>query len=415
MHLKTGIGLLMAIAIVVFGLHLEISAEDLAPLSLSDLEHALKGGVTSVRVAELVRQYGVDFQMTPDAERLLRAVGATDDLITTISASQRTAPRKEERVIGASSEPGSGKAVAQLGMAWKDTTITEIAESLPAQKAGIRIGDTILAIDSKPVKSSSELFDTIRQLKIGQTVNVVLLRGGHVEQVRATPVGRLIETQKVESKNDPECKLKPGTETKFVQSMVRLEKRSKGAQSTGIASGIVTESNRIMTTLVAIEGLQRLIVQNNGVSREYKRYKSKRYYGEQVFLYELKNLQPLGAPVVFTALTPNQGDCLFALAPTEAGTLRVASGRLQMIPPPEEVTPGLIRKTYYRIDSDNSVGEGALVIDREGNAIAVVRSELDSVEMEKESGYHLEGPRFSLLLTLSKDLGEAALVEWYAE
>ncbi len=51
------------------------------PLSKEDVVHLLKGDVTPVRVSALAREQGIDFQMSPETERELRAVGATEDLV----------------------------------------------------------------------------------------------------------------------------------------------------------------------------------------------------------------------------------------------------------------------------------------------------------------------------------------------
>jgi WD40 repeat protein len=54
------------------------------PLSKYRVIKYLQGDVSPARVAELAREYGIDFRMTPEVERELRAVGATGALLATL-------------------------------------------------------------------------------------------------------------------------------------------------------------------------------------------------------------------------------------------------------------------------------------------------------------------------------------------
>jgi hypothetical protein len=57
----------------------------------------LKGDVAPARIAELAREHGIDFGMTPEIENELRSAGATDALLTVLRelAPKRTAPKEE--------------------------------------------------------------------------------------------------------------------------------------------------------------------------------------------------------------------------------------------------------------------------------------------------------------------------------
>jgi len=59
------------------------------PLTLGDVEQALTGGLSKARVATLVKEYGVDFALNDDAEKLLRAAGADGDLLLAISKARK--------------------------------------------------------------------------------------------------------------------------------------------------------------------------------------------------------------------------------------------------------------------------------------------------------------------------------------
>jgi TPR repeat protein len=70
------------------------------PLSAADVEHGLKSAVPNARMAALVKQYGVDFELTHTVEDKLRSAGASDKLILQISRSRSSAVGKPVRLAG---------------------------------------------------------------------------------------------------------------------------------------------------------------------------------------------------------------------------------------------------------------------------------------------------------------------------
>lgn len=56
-----------------------------SPLSVADVEHGLKAGVSNARMSVLVKQYGVDFELTDAIEKQLRAAGANNELLLRIA------------------------------------------------------------------------------------------------------------------------------------------------------------------------------------------------------------------------------------------------------------------------------------------------------------------------------------------
>ena len=74
------------------------------PLSVSDVEHGLNSAVPNVRMAALVKKYGVDFELTDAVKKELRSVGASDNLILQIG-------RSRARVDGNSVEKLAGRPV----------------------------------------------------------------------------------------------------------------------------------------------------------------------------------------------------------------------------------------------------------------------------------------------------------------
>ena len=63
--------------------------------------------------------------------------------------------------------------------------VSQVVEGSPADKAGIRTGDVITAVNAQPVKSNSELRNTIGLLRVGDRVDIGLVRDGKPLKVTA--------------------------------------------------------------------------------------------------------------------------------------------------------------------------------------------------------------------------------------
>ena len=63
-----------------------VKADRVAPkaMTLPELLELIRGGVPNNRLMDLVKERGVKFRLTPDAERQLRQAGAYEKLIVTI-------------------------------------------------------------------------------------------------------------------------------------------------------------------------------------------------------------------------------------------------------------------------------------------------------------------------------------------
>jgi serine protease Do len=70
----------------------------------------------------------------------------------------------------------------------KGVLITDVAAGSPGDKAGLRAGDIITAIDGKEQLEDSAMMDLINSLKIGQTIKVTYYRGNALNTVSATLV-----------------------------------------------------------------------------------------------------------------------------------------------------------------------------------------------------------------------------------
>ena len=62
--------------------------------------------------------------------------------------------------------------------------MTEVFPGDPADKAGIRAGDIILAVEDRQVAASRDLTRLVADLAVGQTVGVKILREGREKSLR---------------------------------------------------------------------------------------------------------------------------------------------------------------------------------------------------------------------------------------
>ena len=72
-------------------------------LSETDVVKLLKGSVPPARIAAVAKDRGINFQVTPEAERLLREAGANDTLVATL---KQVAPKLSAPLLVIHSNPG---------------------------------------------------------------------------------------------------------------------------------------------------------------------------------------------------------------------------------------------------------------------------------------------------------------------
>jgi Do/DeqQ family serine protease len=63
--------------------------------------------------------------------------------------------------------------------------VSQVVEGSPADRAGVRTGDVITSVNGQPVKSNSELRNTIGLLRVGDKVDIGLVRDGKPVRVSA--------------------------------------------------------------------------------------------------------------------------------------------------------------------------------------------------------------------------------------
>ena len=81
--------------------------------------------------------------------------------------------------------------ISQIGYAgWapkQPVTVTELESGMPAQKAGIKLGDDIIAMDGKPVPALASMVEALRQTK-DKPIVITVLRDGQKKDFTVQPV-----------------------------------------------------------------------------------------------------------------------------------------------------------------------------------------------------------------------------------
>lgn len=78
--------------------------------------------------------------------------------------------------------------------------IGDVVPDTPAQKAGIKRGDVIIAVDGKEVKTPTELRHQILNKKVGQKVMITLIRDGVKKSIPVVTVEKPSEMPEIEAK-----------------------------------------------------------------------------------------------------------------------------------------------------------------------------------------------------------------------
>jgi len=89
-------------------------------------------------------------------------------------------------MLGVTVQGISSDLAGSLGLSGvKGALVSAVSDGGPADKAGVRRGDVIVAIDGQAVKDSNSLRNMVSRLKPGSTVALTLFRGGQERQVAA--------------------------------------------------------------------------------------------------------------------------------------------------------------------------------------------------------------------------------------
>ncbi|MBW2433792.1 MAG: DegQ family serine endoprotease [Deltaproteobacteria bacterium] len=147
----------------------------------------------------------------------------------------------------------------------KGVLVAKVFEGDPADKAGIKANDIIIAVDGKPVSTSRDLTGTIANIPVGKNTPITILRDGKEKTVKVKIAKR--DDSEQQARREPEqndqlgiqiAEMTPEMAKRFGHSetekgvlVVGVESGSKAAES-GLRQGdLVKEVNRKPVTAVS--------------------------------------------------------------------------------------------------------------------------------------------------------------------
>ena len=92
--------------------------------------------------------------------------------------------------IGIEFNAQENPAIARVYGVNSGVTISNVVANSPAQQAGLKVGDTIVSVDGKPVKNGDELVADIASRKPGTKVTLGFVRGGKKQDAAVTVADR---------------------------------------------------------------------------------------------------------------------------------------------------------------------------------------------------------------------------------
>ena len=98
--------------------------------------------------------------------------------------------RVERGSIGIMFNAQENPAIARVYGTGSGVTISDVTPGSPAEQAGLKVGDTIVSVDSKPVKNGSELVADIAARKPGSKVTIGYIRNSKKQDASVTVADR---------------------------------------------------------------------------------------------------------------------------------------------------------------------------------------------------------------------------------
>ena len=105
---------------------------------------------------------------------------------------QLTGPehRVQRGSIGIQFNSQENPAIARVYGVQSGITIADVVANSPADRAGLKVGDTIIAVDGRPVKTGDELVADIASRKPGSKVTLGYMRNGKKDETSVTVADR---------------------------------------------------------------------------------------------------------------------------------------------------------------------------------------------------------------------------------
>ena len=98
--------------------------------------------------------------------------------------------RVERGSIGIMFNAQENPAIARVYGAGSGVTVSDVTAGSPADQAGLKVGDTIVSVDNRPVKNGSELVADIAARKPGSKAAIGFIRNGKKQETTVTVADR---------------------------------------------------------------------------------------------------------------------------------------------------------------------------------------------------------------------------------
>ncbi|MFY9905197.1 MAG: M28 family peptidase [Terriglobales bacterium] len=115
------------------------------------------------------------------ATRLLNVVGETGELLADAEARPSFIVVAEDKPTGGSGGGGYGPyfgSIPDFGQVETGVRFSDVKPNSPAAKAGLKAGDILVQFGDKPIKNLYDFTDALRRSKVGDVVEVKVLRDG---------------------------------------------------------------------------------------------------------------------------------------------------------------------------------------------------------------------------------------------
>src|SRR5204862_4181689 len=99
-------------------------------------------------------------------------------------------PRVQRGSIGIEFNAQENPAISRVYGVQSGITVSSVVSGSPADRAGLKVGDTIVSVDGKPIKNGDELVADIASRKPGQKITLGFVRGGKKQEAAVTVADR---------------------------------------------------------------------------------------------------------------------------------------------------------------------------------------------------------------------------------
>lgn len=127
-----------------------------------------------------------------------------------------------------------GEAVMETGIGVEPVmpaSIGDVVPGLPAARAGLAKGDTVLSVGGEPVATWEQMAQRIRASEAGKPLEIVVRRGGATVTLAVRPELQEVATPSGEKRKEPKIGIVPGPET-TVQRLDPARALVRGAERT---------------------------------------------------------------------------------------------------------------------------------------------------------------------------------------